>query len=241
MNMDAANEKKIWDILKRYFGNDYAAAGFMGNMMADSNLIPSNGQAAKFLDLSNKKHFVNNELGFGICNWTWWAAKQGLWNLSKDKDHADPRKLFDLEFQLNFLIDDLYCLSYESMVKMLKNAQYVEEAATLVYDNYEKDNNWNRDEVVLGQRIRYAQNFYEKYALSKALKRFAYITSERTVYARKKPSLLSPRTGAAFNGSYYEVVEETENGRWYRICIGDEQGWIPARRCEICEKPGGNE
>jgi hypothetical protein len=81
-------EKEIWDFLKQAGLNDYACAGLMGNLFAESGLNPKNledtynrklgytdEEYTKEVDNGSYTNFVNDCAGYGIAQWTYHTRK----------------------------------------------------------------------------------------------------------------------------------------------------------------------
>jgi hypothetical protein len=90
--------KQIWDFLKKQGYTDEGVAGLMGNLYAESALVPTNLEnyyENKFgmndveytlaVDNGTYKNFVNDSAGYGLAQWTYWSRKQGLLNYAKTK------------------------------------------------------------------------------------------------------------------------------------------------------------
>jgi hypothetical protein len=74
------NEEKVWNYLCEHFGNKKGVAGLMGNLKAESGLIPSNLQDSfesklkmdntsytKKVDDGTYKNFINDKAGYGLA------------------------------------------------------------------------------------------------------------------------------------------------------------------------------
>ena len=94
------NEQKIWNFLKSKGLNDYACAGLMGNLQAESGLDSCNMENSYerergFTDATyvqaidngtyTKEQFADDKVGFGIAQWTWWSRKKALYEYAKSK------------------------------------------------------------------------------------------------------------------------------------------------------------
>ena len=110
------NEEKIWNYLKGAGLNDYGIAGLMGNLYAESGLVPNNLQNTyeKSLGYTDEEYtvavdkgtygnFINDAAGYGLAQWTYWSRKQGLLNFAK----AAGKSIGDLEMQLDFLMKEM--------------------------------------------------------------------------------------------------------------------------------------
>lgn len=164
------NEKVIWDYLKSKGLNDYAIAGLMGNLKAESNLDPKNLQNSfnkKFgmtddeyvngVDNGTYNNFVHDGAGFGLAQWTYYSRKQKLLNFCKEKKTS----IGDLQMQLDFLYTEL-STGYTSVWKALLNATSILEASNVVLLKFEKPA--NQSEAVQHARENNGIKFYEAYA-----------------------------------------------------------------------------
>jgi hypothetical protein len=166
----ASNEKQIWDFLKSKGLNDYGCAGLLGNIQAESALIPSNlenigntklgmtdGQYVSAVDSGEYTNFVKDAFGFGICQWTWWSRKQALYEYAKSTN----RSICDLTMQLEFLYKEL-SESYPAVLTTIKNATSVKEASDAVLLQFERPADQSID--AQNKRASYGQTYFDKYA-----------------------------------------------------------------------------
>lgn len=83
-----ANEKIIWDFLKSNGLTNAGAAGLMGNLFAESSLLPTNLQntANKKFNLTDAEYtqkvndgtytnFIHDGAGYGLAQWTYYSRK----------------------------------------------------------------------------------------------------------------------------------------------------------------------
>jgi hypothetical protein len=90
------SERTIWLFLADKLGNEYGAAGLMGNLKAESGLISTNLQnsyqnALGFSDLTYTKavddgtytNFEQDKAGYGLAQWTYWSRKRDLLNYAR--------------------------------------------------------------------------------------------------------------------------------------------------------------
>lgn len=166
-----ANDKIIWDFLKKEGFNDFGIAGLMGNLNAESGLRSNNLQDtySKKLGLSDAQYtaqvdngtynnFVKDAAGYGLAQWTYWTRKQNLLNYAKSKN----KSIGDLTMQLEFLVKELKENYTSSVYNVLKNAKSVLEASNAVLLKFEKPA--NQSESVQSQRVYMGQVYYQKYA-----------------------------------------------------------------------------
>ncbi len=165
-----AEPKTIWDYLLGKIGNAFGVAGLMGNLYAESALIPNNLQNSyqsklgytdasytAAVDDGSYSNFSSDSAGYGLAQWTYSTRKKAL------KEYADSQNasIGNLEMQLGFLYKEL-SESYSSVLKVLKNASSVSEASNAVLLKYEKPANTGGS--VQEKRTEYGQTYYDKYA-----------------------------------------------------------------------------
>ncbi|MCD8308869.1 MAG: phage tail tip lysozyme [Clostridia bacterium] len=163
------NEEKIWNFLKAKSLNDYAVAGIMGNLYAESALSPTNlqntyetklgmtdAEYTAAVDDGSYTNFVKDSAGYGLAQWTYYTRKQNL----LDYAEAEGASIGDLEMQLGFLWKELQ--GYTSLMTTLKSATSVTEASTAVLTQYERPA--NQGTSVQTTRASYGQKYYDKYA-----------------------------------------------------------------------------
>ena len=165
-----SNEKIIWHFLQTRGFNDYAIAGIMGNMKAESGLRSNNLQSTyekafnltddeytEKVDKNTYTNFVHDSAGYGLCQWTYWSRKASLYNWCK----TNKCSIGDIYMQLGFFYSELVG-TYAKLHKELLNAKSVREASDLVLLKYEKPK--DQSEKVRVKRAEYGQKFYDKYS-----------------------------------------------------------------------------
>ena len=163
-------EKQIWDFLKKEGFNDYAVAGLMGNLYAESGLNPKNleniyntkldysdEEYTRAVDDGSYENFVNDSAGYGLAQWTYYTRKRNLYNFAKNMNCS----IGNLEMQLNFLINELKNNYTNSVYKVLLNASSLQQASDIVLYKFENPANAQAQSAI---RLSYSQNFYNKYA-----------------------------------------------------------------------------
>ena len=164
-----ATAKTTWDYLKSKGLNDYAVAGIMGNLWAESGLNPKNLQGSyerklkhtddsytNAVDSGKYKNFVRDSAGYGLAQWTYYTRKQALLNFAKQKGTS----IGDLKMQLEFLYNEL--TGYTSVMNTLKKATSVRMASDAILTGYERPA--NQGSLVKRTRAGYGQVYYNKYA-----------------------------------------------------------------------------
>jgi hypothetical protein len=221
------NTEVIWNFLKGKGLNDYAVAGIMGNLYAESGLKPNNLQNAyesklgytddtytKAVDDGSYTNFVKDSAGYGLAQWTFWSRKQALLDFVKSAGVS----VGDLTAQLNFLWEELQ--GYKTVLTALKSATSISAASTAVLTSYE--NPADQSETVQAKRAAYGQGYYDSFA-AKATTPTAPTpeTPAFTPYLVKiTASVLNYRSGA---GTNYPVRGTVKQGEVYTI-VGESSG-----------------
>ncbi len=219
----STNEQKIWNYLYAWLGNAYGTAGLMGNLFAESALLPNNLQNTfekklgysdttytTAVDTGAYSNFVKDSAGYGLAQWTYWSRKQALLSYAQ----AKGKSIGDLEMQLNFLTKELK-ESYSSVVSALKSAASVTAASDIVLTKFEMPADQSSTHKKL--RASYGQTYYDKYAKAagsasstassgkktKAIEALISIASAEIGYLEKNSSAnLDNKTAGAGSGNY---------------------------------------
>lgn len=164
-------EQKIWDYLVDLIGNEYGAAGAMGNLYCESGLDPMNLQDSyePILGFNNDSYtsavdsgiysasdFVNDSAGYGLAQWTWNARKQSLYNYCKTRGLS----IGDIDGQLGYLGVELRG-SFSGCLSALQNASSVEEASRIFMLRFEAPN--DQSAAAIAVRRQYAEYYYNKF------------------------------------------------------------------------------
>ena len=169
------NEKTIWNFLTGKGLNAYAVAGIMGNLYAESGLMPNNlqntynnklgktdAEYTAAVDNGSYGNFVKDSAGYGLAQWTYWSRKQALLNHAKQAGVS----IADLNMQLGFLWEELQ--GYTAVMDALKKAGSVRAASDAVLTGYEKPA--DQSETVKKKRAEYGKGYYKKYAAGNGTK-----------------------------------------------------------------------
>lgn len=172
--------KLIWNYLINAGLTPFGAAGLMGNLKAESGLLPNrveilclkrlkeNGQvyndetytAAVDCGKISRKAFLNplpgRQYGYGLAQWTSPERKAGLYDLCKQRSVS----IADLEAQLDWLMSEL-SVSYKKVLSILKSAQTVQEASDCVLCNFEQPDDCGP--AVRAYRASLGQKIYDEY------------------------------------------------------------------------------
>mgnify|MGYP006873000906 CR=1 FL=1 len=143
------NEQVIWNFLKEKIGNEYGVAGLMGNLYAESGLIPTNMENAyektlgytdatytAAVDNGTYTKFGSDAVGYGLAQWTYSTRKKALLAYAKQKGVS----IGDLNMQLEYLYKELN-ESYSSVLKTLKSTTSIENASNKVLTDFERPAN----------------------------------------------------------------------------------------------------
>ena len=221
--MAQTTEEKIWEFLSGKIGNDFGAAGLMGNLSAESGLRSNNAQNSYMnkmgmtdesytaqVDSGAYTNFVTDGVGYGLAQWTSSGRKQNLLNYMK----SYGKSISDLDGQLDFLIVEMQ-QSYKKVWNVLKSATSVKEASDSVLTGFERPK--DQGTAVKQKRAANGQAYYDKYA------------AKKTVAAAKTVRVGSARSNE--NGGINGGAAGDQNGKevstqaWYL----HSKGWVVLR------------
>ena len=159
--------KEIWDYLKGKGYTDYAVAGIMGNLYAESGLVPNNLQQTynaslgmtdeeytRKVDDGSYTNFVRDMAGYGLAQWTFWSRKDELQKLAKSRG----RSIGDLYVQLDHLCNELQEFGLTGKLNQCKT---VRDASNIMLFEFEKP--YDTGTNVQNARANWSQDFYNKY------------------------------------------------------------------------------
>lgn len=162
-------DKVIWDAFRGKGLNDFAVAGIMGNLYAESGLKPTNLQNTyerilgytdatytAAVDDGSYTNFVKDSAGYGLAQWTYWSRKQNLLNYAK----SVKKSIGDLEMQIEFLWTELQ--GYKTVMNVLKSAKSIKEASDIILTEFERPADTGT--TVKEKRASYGKQFYDKFA-----------------------------------------------------------------------------
>ena len=163
---------KIWNNLMEKLGNPYGVAALMGAMYAAStmkpNLVNTHGkEKIERFDIYTSsvnngtrvmESFVHDGYSYGICQWNWWASKQGLFNMAR----KTKKSIGGLDLQLDFLWDELHMNEYGDILKHLMSIQLMDICVNAAYSYMKSSKNKN---LQMGAVTLFANQFYDYYCL----------------------------------------------------------------------------
>lgn len=139
--------KYVWDRLMNAIGNEYGVSGMMGNLQAESGIIPYRKQGdftqgyTKSIAYTNavnngsytERQFVNDSIGYGLAQWTYYTRKQKYYTYWKNSGIAS---IGDIRAGVNFLIKELQ-EDYPSVWNTIVTANSIREASNKVLHDFE--------------------------------------------------------------------------------------------------------
>ena len=162
------NAEIIWKYFENKKFNPYAIAGIMGNMKAESNLLPNNLQSAyekslgmtdeqytKAVDNGTYTNFIHDSAGYGLAQWTYWSLKEDLYNLCKERN----KSISDIQCQLDCLYQQL---TNNKLLGSLNSTTSVRAASDIFLTKFERPK--DQSEKVQIARANYGQEFYNQFA-----------------------------------------------------------------------------
>lgn len=138
-------EKEIFSYIKGLGFNEYATAGIMGNIQAESALRSDNVEDRSGIsdktytdgvDNGTYQRFVNDAFGYGFCQWTYAPRKQALLAYARQRGVS----ISDAQMQLDFLLKEL-TTDYRQCYNVLKSAKTVSEASDAFLLQFERPAN----------------------------------------------------------------------------------------------------
>lgn len=163
-------EEMTWNFLKENGLNDFGAAGLMGNLFAESGLIPTNLENSaenrlgftdtsytEAVDSGGYNNFSTDSAGYGLAQWTYSPRKRKLLSYARSKD----KSIGDLEMQLEFLVKELE-EDFSGVLGILKTAESVRSASDEVLLKFERPAYSGADVQIM--RATYGQKYYDRYA-----------------------------------------------------------------------------
>lgn len=163
------NPSTIWNFFKGKGLNNFAVAGIMGNIYAESGFKPTNLQNSyekalgytddsytAAVDSGAYTNFVKDSAGYGLVQWTYWSRKEALLGYAR----SVGKSIGDLGMQLDFMWKEMQ--GYKSMMTTLNEATSVAEASNAVMTQFERPADMS--EAAQARRAGYGKTYYDKYA-----------------------------------------------------------------------------
>lgn len=167
--------KQVWDYFMLYIQNEYGVAGLMGNLAAESGIIPYRVQGDNTPPYTfsqdytaqvdsgtiTESEFVNdgpNGGGYGLAQWTYYTRKQNMYNLYKSGGYSS---IGSIELGMDFLSQELQS-EYPDVWDVLVNATSIREASDKVLHDFESPA--DQSEEVEEYRASLGQDIYNQYS-----------------------------------------------------------------------------
>ena len=167
--------KTIWEYLKAKGFNDVAAAAIMGNMEAESNCVSCRLQGDFSTDYQksreytalvdkgdiSREQFVYNGPGgggYGLCQWTFWSRKAGLYDLAKEQGVS----IGDEFIQVEWLVRELFQDEFRPVLNTLQNSESIRECSDVLVKKFLRPA--DQSDAVCVQRAKLAREIYAEFA-----------------------------------------------------------------------------
>lgn len=166
--------KEIYDWLKNCDLTDAGVSGLLGNIKAESGIRSNNLQNGfetklgltdkQYTDMVNngtysKTQFVNDSAGYGLCQWTYWSRKLGLYEYAESINH----NIDSVEMQLKYLLQELNT-RYKSVYEVLKTSNDIKKCSDTVLTQFEKPQ--DQSDKVKDKRYEYSKEIFDTYSNS---------------------------------------------------------------------------
>ena len=209
----------LWKFLMEQIGNAYGVAGLMGNLDAESGLIPAVLEIAKrsklgytsktyteAVDNGSYKNFSDDLAGYGLAQWTDSTRKKNLLAFAQKKSASIGNK----KMQAEFLMQELSG-SFSGVLNALKKATSVREASNTVLMRFECPA--DQSTIVQDKRAAYGEAYYKKYASgsTETVKYNCVVTA----------TLLNIRKGP---GTSYGIQKQVPKGYSCTV-VAEQNGW----------------
>ena len=233
----------IWSFFKEKCLNDFAIAGVMGNLFAESGLKPNilqhtfktklnhtDESYTAAVDNGSYTNFVKDGAGYGLAQWTYWSRKQALFDYAK----SVSKSIGDIYMQLDYLWKELQ--NYQSVMSVLKNAESVRQASDVILIKFEQPA--NQSVSVQEKRAEYGQTQYSKFSgqikeTTPVVKlNYNVRNTELNLNIRTGPGVNYPVSGKITDKGVYTITEEADGEgarKWGKIQDGQngaQSGWI---------------
>lgn len=166
-----ANIQYYWDYVTNACGNEIGAAGLLGNIQAESGIIPYRKQgdftsgytkSLKYtsdvdLGIISEYQFVHDSIGYGLAQWTFYSRKQNYYDWCNNRGGS----IGSASNGVSFLIDELQN-SYPSVWDAMVNANNLKTVSNIVLHQFE--NPAKQDATVENYRYNLSFAIYNEYA-----------------------------------------------------------------------------
>jgi len=185
-----ANDRIIWDFLLDQGLNQFAVAGIMGNLYAESGLQPTIVERARRYRLINvhgmpeeytytqmdawytaeinagriRREDFRDGVGYGLAQWTFADRKDAMHRFILARQAPGALNIGCLDAQLAFLWDELYNTYHRATLDRLEYVNCLFEASNIVLMNYKRPA--NQGLTVQGTRAGFALGYFNRFAVA---------------------------------------------------------------------------
>ena len=194
------NAEIIWKYFENKKFSPYAIAGIMGNLQAESRLLPNNLQDSynRSLGLSDEEYtkrvdngtysnFIYDQAGYGLAQWTFWSLKEELYKLCKERG----KSISNINCQLDCLYNQIQS---HKLLGLLNSATSVREASDIFLTKFERPK--NQGESVKSARANNGQQFYNEFANKKQQTVSVKGGNEKMKYSNSNQPLVCMQTNS---------------------------------------------
>ena len=252
--------QQIWDYLLEKIENEYGVSAIMGNLAAESGMIPYivQGDTAPYTysriytnqvdsGTISEYDFVNNGPnggGYGLAQWTFPSRKQALYDLKV----STGQSIGSLNLGLEYFITEL-TTSYADVYNEMRSAASIDAATTYFLWNFENTASYPGIEE---ERKALANQVYSEYHGSAFVPRLSKsgMLGSKYWYSYTNPFYASglyglPNCTCYAWGRFWELTDivpslPTGNGgQWWDSVVGYDKGQTPELGAVICfDQPG---
>lgn len=224
--------KEIYNWLKDYGLTDAGVSGLLGNIKAESGIRSNNMQNSyeNKIGLNDetytngvnngtytKEQFVNDKIGYGICQWTYWSRKLGLYEYAESINH----NIDSIEMQLQYLMQELNT-RYKSVLQVLRTSNDIKVCSDIVLTQFEKPA--DQSDNVKNKRYNYSKEIYNEFSKSSDIYNcpFKVRVEINNLNIRKGPGTNYDKVGKIPIGVF--TITEVQNNNWGKL--KSNAGWI---------------
>lgn len=224
--------KEIYNWLKNCGLTDAGVSGLLGNIKAESGIRSNNMQNSYenktglndetyTSGVNNgtytKEQFVNDKIGYGICQWTYWSRKLGLYEYAESIYH----NIDSIEMQLQYLMQELNT-RYKSVLNVLRTSNDLKKCSDTVLTEFEKPA--DQSDNIKNIRYNYSKQVYEEFNKSSDIYNcpFKVRVEIDNLNIRKGPGTNYDKVGKIPVGVF--TINEVQNKNWGKL--KSNAGWI---------------
>ena len=166
------SKQAVWNGLSRYGFSDKAKAAIMGNIGPESGFDPYNvedryrGDDHAYVAAVDNGAYTRDEFatdhgqryGFGLCQWTWWSRKCGLYDLAKGRGVS----IADLSMQLDYMWQELQTSEFSPVLSVLRSDASLRDMTEKFMVDFEKPD--DKSQKAKNYRVGVAEEIYKEFA-----------------------------------------------------------------------------